>query len=409
MAKLKKEELREEKNINLTKKAANLLPEQLPNAPMIKQEFIEDITSMNSQIEKYTRLYKSPDQIDYPIYIIQFMSLTKHDLNPYWVLCEVALIEFSFKNGITKKYESLIQPNEIPLGGMARCKERAEKYRLDCNLLKTADRPDTNIFKSILEFIDSSSTIFCVSPNNGVDMTQFGLAYLSDKSSNTNIIPLEWLFMALTNVTHAPISFEHAYEELLSDEFQYSNNFTCCNYHSKKDGHRICALDLLHQYAFLLSKNFCPKFNIQMIEGKHFPIYVKTYIDNKDNFDDYEKDNLRLLAKQKEKDEQKEIDEDLEAKFNSKYNNDDQKVQVSNNSSIIITRNDSVNVYSESNKRKSDCSNDIQQEKSSKQFKNDNNDGDDDEYGNSFLLDEIEPVKPKEVTKPKSMGRGRPI
>ncbi len=57
-------------------------------------------------------------------YFIKFITFCKADkgpppfehFEPYYVLGEVALVEYSLKEGIVAEYHTFIQPNQIPLG-----------------------------------------------------------------------------------------------------------------------------------------------------------------------------------------------------------------------------------------------------------------------------------------------------
>jgi hypothetical protein len=75
-------------------------------------------------------------------YFIKFQTFCKSDVNPdtqfnykpYFVLAEVALIEYTLANGIQREYHTFIKPNKIPLGYTSQCMERSREVRLVYNI-----------------------------------------------------------------------------------------------------------------------------------------------------------------------------------------------------------------------------------------------------------------------------------
>ncbi len=104
------------------------------------ETFLEKLASANRGTTKDINENKIANQ---RWYFIKFQSFCKSDSNgdikpnyrPYFVLAEVALIEYTLKDGILKEYHSFIKPNQIPLGYTSQCMERSKEVNFFSDLI----------------------------------------------------------------------------------------------------------------------------------------------------------------------------------------------------------------------------------------------------------------------------------
>lgn len=65
---------------------------------------------------------------DYRFHIMSVNSWVVFDQTGETIPCELALVEISLRNGISRKYIQLIEPTDIPAGYQADVKLNTEKY-----------------------------------------------------------------------------------------------------------------------------------------------------------------------------------------------------------------------------------------------------------------------------------------
>lgn len=234
-------------------------------------------------------------------YFIKFVTFCECDVkvdhyDPYYVLGEVGLIEYSLLDGIgIDYYHSFIKPNKIPLGYTSRCMDSqrdVHKIPLDSaeNSKLVKGKTYGQIYKDIYEFVTRSSSsgggssggrlplLFCMSAD--VAETRFGLEFLWDKALeelkldmpplHDQISDLEWLVMALTDNS---LSFVQSTELLTRYSFDYSAN-TRCEYHDEESVIH-CALGIVKRKAYFISDHVCPLNNIQVTTA-HLPVEPAT-------------------------------------------------------------------------------------------------------------------------------------
>ena len=79
-----------------------------------------------SEIEKLVKGKSDEALVQQPFYIVKFVTFCRCDVKedgfqPYYVLGEVGIVEYSLTEGITASYHSFIKPNKIPMGYLSKC------------------------------------------------------------------------------------------------------------------------------------------------------------------------------------------------------------------------------------------------------------------------------------------------
>ena len=228
-------------------------------------------------------------------YFIKFQSFCKTDqsfnpyriykYDPYYVLGEISLLEYSIVDGIKRVYHSFVKTNIIPTGYRNICKENAErthKIPMDGSLSK---KTYYEIYSEIINFLDANNHnnsfqgLFC--RENDFDEIKFGLDFLRDQSieeekelSNSiqklrpiehKLFNLECLITVLGNL-ESTMGAHHLLDNIIYDYTKEVN----CYYHEKVDTY-FCSLGYLKRYSFLLSEGLCAEFNVELTSN-HLPV-----------------------------------------------------------------------------------------------------------------------------------------
>lgn len=233
---------------------------------------------------------KSLDGIkDQHWYFIKFQTFCKSDVNPdkdydydpYFVLAEVALIEYSLREGIINEYNSFIKPNKIPLGYTSQCMDCSkEEHQIPLYGFNQVKKTYSEIYKDIERFLKKKKEnnfevlLFCM--EKYIDATNFGLKFLYNNTpiSNdgfpfTKIYDLENLVVNLGKHCNVDYSLESARDLLTSYTFDYTPN-SRCDFHEDL-GTNYCSLGLVKKYSFLISDNICQSYDINLT-SHHIPV-----------------------------------------------------------------------------------------------------------------------------------------
>lgn len=232
-------------------------------------------------------------------YFIQFQTFCKSDVNPdpdhrynpYFVLAEVAIIEYSLKKGIVNEYHSFIKPNKIPLGYTSQCMDKSkEDHQIPLYSFDKLKKTYTEIYNDIKRFTKQYSNnevpVFCM--NKDLEATRFALKFLYNNTPSHEIFPfnkvytLENLVVNLAKYCSTEYSFESAHDLLTSYAFDYTPNSRCDYHEDLCITH--CSLGLVKKYSYLISDNICQFYDIDLTDN-HIPVQksVGTIIYNSSN------------------------------------------------------------------------------------------------------------------------------
>lgn len=161
-----------------------------------------------NQVAEATPDLDSDDVVlnEQPWYIVKFIMFCKSEVNPfksfqydpYYVMGELAIVEYSLSDGITNTFHTFLRQNEIPLGYRSQCMESSR----DVHLIPLGDHEDVKydypeVYNKIREFIrkgtitleDNDSKVQIYPPifslSKDLEETQFGLQFLFDRYSET--------------------------------------------------------------------------------------------------------------------------------------------------------------------------------------------------------------------------------
>ncbi len=235
-----------------------------------------------------------------PWYLIKFQTFCKSEVNPYapeldyspfyYVLAEVALVEFSIEQGITNTYHAFIKPNTVPLGYRSQCMEsERDVHQIPFDNFGRVTSTYAEIYSSIKTFVhlrqenNYYAPMFCLGED--VDQARFGIKFLQDMSGQRKmpgmdgdltekVFDLECLYMYLVDVREQSIQYAAANEDLTRYTYDYSPN-TACDFHEDKAGVVSCALGTCKRHCYLMSDVLCGLYEVELTEN-HLPIEKET-------------------------------------------------------------------------------------------------------------------------------------
>lgn len=231
-----------------------------------------------------------------PWYFIKFVTFCRCEVkmdeyDPYFVLAEVGLVEYSLADGITAEYHSFIHPNKVPLGYLSRVLESSKDvhkipYESARNSELVNGKSYTRIYMEIYDFVtrrsDQLPRLFTMAED--LEETEFGLHYLYDQAMrgdeeyrnlnlphlHTRLSDLEWLVVGLAETD---LSFAQSSELLTRYSYDYSSG-TRCEFHDEESV-ICCAIGIVKRKAYLISDHLCPLHNIQVTPA-HLPVETST-------------------------------------------------------------------------------------------------------------------------------------
>ncbi len=244
-------------------------------------------------------------------YFIHFQTFCKsdvnpyddeHNYNPYYVLAEVALIEYSLRHGIVNTYQAFIPANKIPLGYRSQCMEsQRDVHQIPIDKFDQVNKSYGEIYNDIDMFVQKKidnnhyTPLFCMSKD--YELSKFGIRFLFDQSkSNTNastrcpliekIFDLEFLVSYLSEQAKRTISIASANEILTAFSYDYAGN-TLCEYHESLSCIK-CSLGFLKRYAYLISDSICQMYGVELTDA-HMPLKeenvgVEVYYSGREDF-----------------------------------------------------------------------------------------------------------------------------
>lgn len=273
-------------------------------------------------------------------YFINFQTFCKSDVNPdpnedydpYFVLAEVALLEYSLEKGIVDEYHAFIKPNKIPLGYTSQCMDCSkEEHQIPLNF-DQAKKNYAEITSNIKNFLkpkqenNSFVPVFCMAKD--LEATKFGLQYLFNNSpSQYNAYPfkkvydLESLVVNLGKQSEVDYSIASANDLLTSYSYDYTAN-SRCTYHEDL-GLKFCSLGIVKKVAYLISDNVCQHFDITL-STNHLP--EQKIIGTVVYRDDYKMSRLSAQSR-----DSKTYLNELPAAKRRNYNNEDNESSYSRN------------------------------------------------------------------------------
>lgn len=196
---------------------------------------------------------------------------------------EVAMVRFSFENGIVNKFHTYVDPEKVPLGYQFDAKDNSEKtHRLPIPPKAKGEANYEIILDNMKTFMGDPTPILFTTKENIAMIKSFIQAFIdfgnNDDLERYRVYPLHQLFFEIKEmaVKSNPVerksfkSIHIAEEHLRREDYAYLAG-TACAFHEELDCAKYCALAHVQNWAYIFLDHVCVDLNIDLIPGKHFP------------------------------------------------------------------------------------------------------------------------------------------
>lgn len=200
----------------------------------------------------------------------------------------MALIKFSFENGMESRFQTLLRPDDIELGYRYMAKSHADdthKLPLPPDALGVKNFQKVfNVVRAQLPSreVDGGKPIVFTCFNDRMDdsdtilVVKSVLDQISGGKSDIDVYALPELFFAINMKLAAlgrcdPLPNVNIARALLRGNRLFLSAGYSCKYHEEADVHEHCALAQASAVSFLLASLLCKPMQIDMVAGKHKP------------------------------------------------------------------------------------------------------------------------------------------
>lgn len=263
-----------------------LLNDQYDNA-----DHIEDRRKKEYRIVR-SRLPIEKDQIlerKFYFMSVEYLCIVDQQLdhcNDEYLVCEIGMVEFSFKNGITNTYHVFPEPPTIPFGFKFTAQSHSDStHKIPIMGFDLATQDYSYMFREMENFIKDPRTddeyppIFVMTTD--LPAVHYSINWLYDQCKHrkdhnnlSKIFELENMIKLLCESIMPddnPIEYKIIQQQLLSTFWDYYPE-TLCEYHTEQET-KCCALFTVKRFAYALSELFADRWGFELTEN-HRP---KTY------------------------------------------------------------------------------------------------------------------------------------
>lgn len=289
-------------------------------------------------------------------YILSFNYFTKETAQSRYYPCELGLVQFSIKNGITKKFHKLLNPGPLPLGHAFLAKDHGDKTHQLPVPPKALGEPEFDLVLS--EMIE-----LFVNERSGLDQTFYVFAMEQEmemvesivhdfceigqiETDAIQILPLTFLFQKLRAAVdkvfleiESEFTFAIAQAHLERDNYQYYVGHGC-KLHEIEDVNIHCALSRPTRWAYYIIDQTIGVTGGKKRVGFHYPKGCEIEGDDDDDSDDEIDENVKVKMQNEQEDESR-YDDDLSElkKEKNEFSDDDETVDRKLNNSFDFEAN----------------------------------------------------------------------
>lgn len=244
---------------------------------------------MAQEIEETVRVLKHRDSLKSHPFHMAHVNYYCKDGSGRYLGCEIALLEFSFVDGVRKAFHAFINPGEIPIGYSFLARERATETHLiplppDGFGSESKYPAILNNIKSFLmgEDGDEAELPPLYTRPADIDAVESVLWQLNERPGpymnagrdSFRVYSVCKLFHELRNasmgvpstvILHPNLLAEH---ELNNDALEYTEGLAC-DFHEMFDAMPHCSLSLVQRWSILIMEQCCGPLAIEIIPGKH--------------------------------------------------------------------------------------------------------------------------------------------
>ncbi|XP_037051831.1 protein maelstrom homolog [Bradysia coprophila] len=210
-------------------------------------------------------------------YLISGNYFTK--IEQEYLPAEIAMVKFSFENGITNKYHTYVAPENIQMGYQADAIEHSTNtHRLAVPPNATGERNYQRILNEMKRFMGEPTPIlFTFEENIAMIKSFIRLFANSGNNDDIKVYPLHQLFYEIKVMTAKNSAMERPSFGSINIAKEHLRRYDCvltagtaCAYHELDCG-KHCPLSHVQHWAYILFHHICGDLNIKLISGEHSP------------------------------------------------------------------------------------------------------------------------------------------
>lgn len=216
--------------------------------------------------------------LDEKFYFPSFVCLLEE---PEYQPLEIAVVEYSLRNGIERTFHKHINPGPIPQGYRFIAQQKSNlTHEIPVEGIALPEDTYPRIYDELINFLSGNSgkipPLFV--RISECDKTDMCLKWLAKKAGRTyqlkRVYELESLILDLdAHLSDRPKSInsckQNATDLISSTIFDWDAG-TRCQWHEEK-GSKTCALGFVNRYCYCLSDYFCENFDIPVTD-QHLPL-----------------------------------------------------------------------------------------------------------------------------------------
>ncbi|XP_039293727.1 protein maelstrom 2 [Nilaparvata lugens] len=266
-----------------------------PLERVLQRQLGEDlkIREMNGEIEYAVHGMEDPEILLTKVFhLIHINYFCKDDRGQFYP-AEMAMAEFTIRDGLIRVVHSLINSGKLPVGYFATAREHcADTHRTPLDL-KHNNKPlesqnPTDFLKSIMKILQ---------PENGTSMGEMPPLYtmpdevnvLLNESCVLNALDIFCLSQNLSENTFKVYSLPKLFYELRNkaqkdtcpsvstalsiletDTYKYTNGIAC-DFHEEEDVAQYCSKSIVQRWVYTICDHICKDFKVAITPGFHVP------------------------------------------------------------------------------------------------------------------------------------------
>ncbi|KAK3611248.1 hypothetical protein CHS0354_003877 [Potamilus streckersoni] len=214
-------------------------------------------------------------------YFINFQTLCETEEGEF-LPAEIAVIEYSIKNGITKNLHRFIEPGSIPTGYRYTCIANSENnHKIPVESFELADVNYRGLWIQLENFVNPNQEkeeyppLYYLHADNSYECVDYCLRWIHSRACLgipnrlRKVYSLDGLVVDLFSHVGVEVSETSIISMLTSNTWDYEEK-TRCEFHEKKECIH-CSLGIVNRYGYAISDSICHLFNVNLTE-KHVPM-----------------------------------------------------------------------------------------------------------------------------------------
>uniref|UniRef100_A0A1A9WKI0 HMG box domain-containing protein n=1 Tax=Glossina brevipalpis TaxID=37001 RepID=A0A1A9WKI0_9MUSC len=200
----------------------------------------------------------------------------------FYIPAELAVCEYSLKQGVSRIFHTLINPGIKPYGRQYEAQQHSETtHNLPLPPNAMGDENLGNIYNSVLKFVsttDDYPPLYTLgeSIKTVISVLDFLKSDLPAANIDLNIYPIQYLFFVMKESTceqgelEKPSTFHITDAYFERDYFEYQSGIGC-QFHEDKDRNKYCTQSIVTRWGYMFSDYMCRDIAVQLLPGRHVP------------------------------------------------------------------------------------------------------------------------------------------